>query len=327
MSPSPPTELPPRFLSRLAELFSPDERQQVLRAIHGRSGVGFRVNPLQASPQTALEALACAGLTPRALAQVPDGFVVPASERARLSSSLPATRGEIYIQNPSSMLAALILAPQPGERILDLCAAPGSKTLHMAALMRNRGWISAVEPVKQRYHRLRANIHRHGARIVRCYQRDGMRVWRLVGPTFDRVLVDAPCSSEGRFTLHDPNSYAYWSEKKIRQMARKQKKLLYSGLQCLKPGGRLLYCTCTLAPEENEAVVAAALRVFGDTVTIIPINMDAPSRPALRAWAGQEFPPAVWRHCRRILPDGLWGGFFFCLFEKASSLSVNAQAT
>ncbi len=324
MVPSLPTTLPPRFLHRLARILAPDERQQVLVAMEGETQTAFRVNTLQASTSQVLDELASAGLRPRALDRLPDAFSVPASHRPQLTASPPATRGDIYVQNPSSMLAAIILAPRPGERVLDLCAAPGSKAIHMAALMENRGWISAVEPVRDRYHRLRANAERHGATIVRTYRRDGTRVWRLVGPVFDRVLVDAPCSSEGRFTVHAPHSYAYWSEKKIRQMAGKQKRLLFSGLHCLKPGGRLLYCTCTLAPEENEAVAAAALHTFGNAITILPISREIPGRPALRAWNGREFPPAVWRHARRILPDGLWEGFFFCLFEKLPSPATAA---
>ncbi len=317
MSP-PPAQLPARFLTRLAAMLDPHDRDKVLTAMAGERATAFRINTLLAAQQPVLAELHAHGIFPEPVADIPGCFRIPVGDRRRLTESPSHTAGHIYIQNPASMLAPLVLDPRPGQRVLDLCAAPGSKTLQMAAMMENQGWISAVEPVRERFHRLRANVARHGARIVHTYQRDGTRVWRLVGESFDRVLVDAPCSSEGRFSLCNPDSYAYWSEKKIREMAKKQKRLLYAGLQCVKPGGRLLYCTCTMAPEENEAVVAAILRKFAGAVTIVPIDLAVAAQPGITAWAGRDFPPAV-NECRRILPDDLFEGFFLCLFEKQRS--------
>ncbi len=214
------------------------------------------------------------------------------------------------------MLPPLILAPRPGEKILDLCAAPGSKTLQMAAMMDNEGWISAVEAVKDRFFRMKANIEKNGATIVHTYHRDGIKVWRYVPEEFDRVLLDAPCSSEGQFALAEANSYRYWSERKIAEMNRKQKKLLFSAFQCLKPGGTLVYSTCTMAPEENEGVIDWFVKKFAGKVDILdlPLSHDA-LRPGLISFRGKAYDEAV-RRASRILPDRLMEGFFICLLRK-----------
>jgi 16S rRNA (cytosine1407-C5)-methyltransferase len=109
------------------------------------------------------------------------------------------------------MLAPLALAPRPGETVLDLAAAPGGKTLQLAALMQNSGRLSAVEAVKGRFFRLRANLERGGVTNARTFLMDGRAVGRKCPEMFDRVLLDAPCSSEARFSRLDPRSWAHWS--------------------------------------------------------------------------------------------------------------------
>ena len=156
--------------------------------------------------------------------------VVPNQQRRALTETAACRAGRIYIQNPASMIPPLLLDPQPGEWILDLGAAPGSKTLQMAGMMVNRGKISAVESVRGRFFRLRANLEKHGATLVQTYLKDGIKVWRNCPEQFDRVLLDAACSAEGRFNVNRPSSYGYWSTKKIREMQRKQKRLLFSAL-------------------------------------------------------------------------------------------------
>jgi len=258
------------------------------------------------------------GLQPQPINWLPDAFFVAAGQRRQLTESAACRSGHLYIQNPASMLPPLLLAPRPGEKILDLCAAPGSKTLQMAAMMQNEGWISAVEAVKERFFRLRANVERHGASIVHTYHRDGTKVWRYVPEEFDRVLLDAPCSSEGQFAAGNPDSYRYWSVRKISEMARKQKKLLFSAFHCLKPGGILVYSTCTLAPEENEATINWFVKKFADRIDIldIPAGYEA-LQPGLASLRGKPFDQRV-RKCGRIFPDQLMEGFFVCLMRKRS---------
>ena len=171
------------------------------------------------------------------------------------------------------MVPPILLSPQSEECILDLGAAPGSKTLQLAELMGNQGSIWAVESVRGRFFRLRDNLARYGAENVQTHLADGTRLWRRHPERFDRVLLDAPCSSEGRFRADAPKTYAYWSEKKIAEASRKQRRLCYAAVQCLKPGGVLVYSTCTFAPEENEAIINRVLRQFAGALTVEDIAL------------------------------------------------------
>lgn len=229
-------------------------------------------------------------------------------------------QGRIYRQSLSSMLAAEILDPHPGEKILDLCAAPGSKTTQMAAMMGNEGVIWAVEAIRGRYYKLRSVAQILGAANIRFLCADGRRFrlpGEMNGALFDKVLVDAPCSAESRFHMDDPESYAYWSPRKIKEMVRKQRGLVMAGLRCLKPGGELVYSTCTFAPEENEGVVDWALRKSGDAVVIDPpVAKDKIQRyPCLEEWDKKKFNRQV-EGCWRVLPTKDMEGFFIARFRK-----------
>ncbi len=231
-----------------------------------------------------------------------------------LTQTEAATTGRIYIQNASSFLAVKVLDPQPDEEILDLAAAPGGKTIAIAAAMTNTGRLAAVEPVKQRFFRLKANLERCGVTNVQLYQRDGRGVGRAVPDRFDRVLLDAPCSSESHMRWNDPSSYRHWSLRKVKECQRKQKGLIRSAYQALKPGGVLVYCTCSFAPEENEAVVDYLLKRSSARVTAIPAVVND-WLAGLTEWQGRKFHPSI-GESRRILPRDVWDGFYLCRIEK-----------
>lgn len=285
----------------------------------GERLTAFRINTLKCEPDAVIKSLEEGGFTLSPINWIRHAFTVPVNQRRLLTESGFYERGEIYIQNPASMVPHLVLDPKPDERVLDLAAAPGSKSLQMAAMMDNEGWISAVEVVRERFFRLRRNLEKHGAQNVHTYNKDGSRVWRQVPEQFDKVLLDAPCSSEGRFSLLLPDSYKYWSDKKIKEMARKQKRLLYSAVQCLKPGGELVYSTCTFAPEENEAIVSAMLKKFSDNLIILPIELELPNMlPGNTEWRGRKYYPDM-AQARRLLPTNAMEGFYVCRMKKLAS--------
>lgn len=278
--------------------------------------VGARVNTLLAERESVLHPLREAGLTLHTVPWCPDAFWLPPSQREALLSSKWVQNGLVYVQNLSSMVPPLVLDPRPGEAVLDLCAAPGGKTLHIAAMMCGEGHLVAVEAVRARFFKMRENLQRYGAPFVQTVQAEGEWLWKRWRGRFDAVLLDAPCSSEGRFRMDNPSTYQYWSLKKIGDMVRKQKCLTYSAIQCLKPGGRLVYCTCTFAPEENEGIIAHALKKFGGAIEVLPIPLEVEGMvPALSEWEERIFPAAV-RHARRILPSATMEGFFLCLILK-----------
>lgn len=316
--------LPELFLHRLQQLVPPERYEQCLRTFAEHTAIGARVNTLLADREAVLQALRDAGFHPHSVAWCPDAFWLPPKERASLLASQWVGDHLLYVQNLSSMVPPMVLAPKPGERVLDLCAAPGGKTLHMAAIMRGEGGLVAVEAVRSRFFKLRENLRQHGASFVQTVQAEGEWLWKRWREQFDAVLLDAPCSSEGRFRADDPTTFRYWSLKKIGDMVRKQKSLLYSAIQCLKPGGRLVYSTCTFAPEENEGIIAHALKKFGEGIEVVPIPREVEGMvPALGEWEGRVYPESV-RHAQRILPSPTMEGFFVCMMVKREAVNDTA---
>ena len=278
--------------------------------------VGFRVHTLKGKEAEALEALRGAGLTPEPILARRMAYSVPFEQRAALTHAPLCDSGALYVMNPSSMLAVEALDPQPGEEVLDLASAPGGKSLLIADLMQNQGRLACVEPVKGRFFRLKDNLKRGGVSIAQLYQADGCLVGRKVPARFDRVLLDAPCSSEARVRLSEPESWAHWSPRKVKETSRKQRKLLLSALQSVKVGGRVVYSTCALSPEENEGVVSHALRRFEGEVEVSPHGLKAlPSLSGRVEWPGLRIDPRC-AQALRVSPDGLYDAFFLCVLTR-----------
>ena len=209
-------------------------------------------------------------------------------------------------------MAVMALDPHPNQRILDLCAAPGSKTSQIAMLMQNKGYLKANEPIRQRLYRLKAVLQLTGAQ-AQISSTDGRRLKEHSG-LYDRILVDAPCSCEGRFIINEPKSFAYWSVRKIKEMSHKQKGLLLNASRLLAPGGILVYATCTLAPEENEEVVDWFLRKSDARFELTPIHLEGvKTYPCLTEWQKRTYDSRI-KAAARILPDERMEGFFIAKF-------------
>jgi 16S rRNA (cytosine1407-C5)-methyltransferase len=309
--------LPAEFTQRLQRLLPPETYAKILPTFSLRKSTTFRVNPLKSDAGSLQRELESLGLSIETVDWLPGAFrLLDPGQRRALTESDAFYEGRLYIQNLSSMLAPLILEPRPGEQVLDLAAAPGGKTLMMAGMMENRGWISAVEPVKERFHRLRRNLDSAGAAIVHTYMKDGRGVGRACPAMFDRVLLDAPCSSEAKFSTLNPKSYAYWSLRKVKESQRLQKRLILSAWESLRPGGRLLYSTCSFAPEENEAVVDHLLRK-APGAKLLPIELPIDNHlEGLTRWEKKDYDLSL-RQSRRILPTEEMDGFFLALIEKS----------
>jgi 16S rRNA (cytosine1407-C5)-methyltransferase len=311
--------VPEAFLERLSRILSPPDFEAAARSFSTAKRTAFRANLLVGDEESILSELRSEGIDSRPVPGVPGAMFVETDQRPPLLESRTCSARRIYIQNPSSMIPPLVLGPTRGEEVLDLAAAPGSKTHQMACMMNNEGRITAVESVRSRYYKLRENMQSLGAENVRPFFQDGTVTWRHRPEYFDRVLLDAPCSSEGRFRADEPETTRYWSAKKIRDMSRKQRRLLFSAIHCLKPGGRLVYSTCSFSPEENEVVIQRFLNKFSDSLRVLPIDMEHPgARGGLREWEGRQFSVDM-QHARRVVPDDLMDGFFVCLLEKTAS--------
>jgi len=213
--------------------------------------------------------------------------------------------GHFYIQEATQTAPVRVLDPQPGERVLDLCAAPGGKTVQIATSMRNRGALVANEPNGRRQPALLANINRLGVlhALVTSYRGEAFPMRE----SFDRVLVDAPCSGEGT-VRKDRSVISGARPTTIRRLSRIQERLLVRGYDLLRPGGTLVYSTCTFAPEENEAIVSYL--VGQREAEILPIHLPFDTSPGLTGWQEAEYPKEMAR-CARIYPHHLdsGGGF------------------
>ncbi len=278
-----------------------------MQSFQTQRAIAFRITPAAADPGGVLQSLLDDTLTVTSIAG--GGYVVPAEQRDQLTHHPAVTQGWVYLQNAASQLAAPALDPQPGHAVLDLAAAPGGKTLHLAELMQCRGELAAVEPSRPRFFRMQQVLETClpslGAREthwhLKRYQTDGRGIGAKTPLRFDRVLLDAPCSAEAR--LH-PNETTDWSIRRIKRCAALQAQLLASALAACRPGGVVLYATCTLAPEENEAVVSAALAKAhgGIAVEHIALPDDLVQTPAITMWSGDTYDSQI-QACVRVLPD------------------------
>lgn len=222
------------------------------------------------------------------------------------------TAGVYYVQDPGAMAAAVLLDPQPGEWVLDLAAAPGSKATHMAARMKGEGVLVANEVSRRRTSVLAMNLERMGvtnALVTNAYPDKLAEAWPGL---FDAMLVDAPCSGEGMFS-RDRHALSDWSLKNVQAYAAKQRHILNQSAPLVRPGGRILYSTCTFSPEENEGVIAAFL---GDNPEFE--LLDLPAVPGLNRglpeWIGA---PDELRRTGRFWPHtGPGHGHFYALLRR-----------
>jgi NOL1/NOP2/sun family putative RNA methylase len=270
-----------------------------------------RVNTLKASREQALDWLS--DLEPEPVPWWDLAFKL--SDEGSVGKRLEHFLGLVYVQDAASMVPPLVLGPQPGEHVLDLAAAPGSKTTQIAAMMENSGLLVANDFSRTRVRGLIGNVDRAGCLNVAICRMDGIKLGRAVEGSIDRVLVDAPCTCEG--TIRRSNeALDRWSVAACERFGSLQKGLIVAGFRALKPGGTMVYSTCTIAPEENEEVVAYLLARCHDAETC-EIELEGFSmRDALAEWKGIWFPEQVAR-CRRILPqDNDTEAFFLACIRK-----------
>lgn len=277
-----------------------------------------RINPLVAHPHTTLKAMKDLGWIGTSISWCQDGYSIEHGFEALRDSSLVA-EGKIYIQNEASWLPVVALNPTPHDIVLDVCAAPGGKTSHIAAKMNNQGLLVANDNSRTRLHRLQANMTRLGASAEYTLY-DATRLARTSNQFFDHILLDAPCSGEGLINLTDPKTLDTWSVAHIRRLASLQKRIIHQAWQLLAPGGTLVYSTCTLAPEENEAVVDWLLRRQPNAaVAPIPVAILNPS-PGISSWGEQHFHPSL-QHSIRLIPQRGREAFFACKIIKSHAQS------
>ncbi len=199
----------------------------------------------------------------------PEGFFIDREDRSEaLGRDLLHLVGHFYMQEASSMLPVSLLAPKPEESVLDMSAAPGSKTSQSAALMNNTGVIIGNDVQENRLWTLKTALHRLGVLNVIVTKKVGQWFAKHMTDRFDAVLCDAPCTAQGT-ARKDSDALKYCSLENIKKMSRLQFQLLSAAIHTAKVGGRIVYSTCTLTPEENEGVIWLILNTFGDQVEVL----------------------------------------------------------
>jgi NOL1/NOP2/sun family putative RNA methylase len=302
--------LPKDFIAFLEATFPQPVSEAILKGMGARRFTTLRVNTLRSSAAALMEFFRKRAVKHHRVPWYPDAFILLELRERDVQSWGQYQRGELYMQSLSSMVPALALAPRPGETVLDIAAAPGSKTTQIAALMENRGCIVANELDGVRAQRLAYNVNLQGCTSVEVRVGRGEKLGDASPERFDRVLLDAPCSGEGRFIVHEPNTSRTWSKKNVAESARLQRKLLTSAARALKPGGTLVYSTCTLNLEEDESMVHWALGNLPLAVEKIPLSI-----PGSYAGITRGLDPTI-KSALRIMPDAEREGFFICRMRK-----------
>jgi len=235
----------------------------------------------------------------------------------------PAQAGLYQIQEEASLVPVHLLAPEPGERVLDLCAAPGGKAAQIAMALGNTGTVLANDKDSRRLAAVRDKMKRLGLANLTASVHDAGD-FPLAAGMFDRVLVDAPCSAEG--TNARSGAGYERSEKTFRHwVGGQQRALLRRAVKLTRPGGRLVYSTCSFAPEENEAVVESVLRDLPGEVYPVQVEVGSlPADPGVPVWNGHAYPHEVVENAVRLWPHRSGtGGFFAIALERPANATVH----
>lgn len=226
----------------------------------------------------------------------------------KLSTHPTVLNGEVFLQNAASFLPVLALDPKPGDDILDICAAPGGKTTHIAAITKNRARITANDASRVRFFKMREIFERYGVRAETTLYDGRYLRKQFADQQFDKILLDAPCSGEAAINPNNPKTYVQWSLAKVKRLSRLQEQLIVIAYDLLKPGGTLVYSTCTIAPEENECVVNYLLKRRKAEIVPISVAIDA-ARPGLTEWRGRRLNTEL-SMTLRLLPSELHEAFY-----------------
>jgi NOL1/NOP2/sun family putative RNA methylase len=307
-------KLPVEFIDKMKNIVPQQEWDKFIAAYDEPIWAGLRVNTLKIAVEALCRRISF-DLEP--VPWEPTGFYYDRKERPAKHPYYHA--GLYYIQEPSAMTPAAVLAPKTGERVLDLCAAPGGKTTQLAAAMQGQGVIVANDLGSDRVKVLIKNIELMGIPNAIVTNETPERLARCFPEYFDRVLVDAPCSGEGMFRK-DAGVLSAWTPQSNLLFARTQQQIIASAAEMLRPGGRLVYSTCTFSPAENEELILRFLEEHTD-FTLIDIPKIAGMAPGI-VTMGQSMPDVA-----RLWPHRIKGeGHFVALLEKSMAGPVGQLA-
>lgn len=303
--------LPEEFMNEIYENYSPHVVDNILVGIMSKRYTTLRVNTMKYNIQELMKYFKEVNIKFERVLWYNDALVIKNATEKEIQKLDIYEKGYIYLQSLSSMIPPLVLNPKENEKVLDLTAAPGSKTTQMSAMMNNKGYILANELDKIRCERLKFNVQGQGSKIIEVINGRGEKVGEQYKEVFDKVLLDTPCSGEGRFTTSNVRSYRDWSIKQVKELTKIQKKLFKSAYEALKPGGTMVYSTCTINKDENECILDWAL----DNFDLKIVDIDLKVKDAMLGF-NEEFNNKDIKKAIRILPSKEMEGFFVAKLIK-----------
>lgn len=295
------TSHPAWLVGRWAAAFGAEDAAAFARANNAAAPLAFRVNTLREDASDTLSKLNAAGIEVVPSVVAPGAYRVEGGGGAALRAL--AADGLVYMQDEASQLVAHVLGARAGERVLDVCAAPGSKTTHVAALVNDRARVTAGDLYEHRLRLIQEACARLGVRSVRAVLLDAEDALPFADESFDRVLVDAPCTGTGTLR-HNPEIRWRLAPEDIAELAARQRRILTAASRAVRRGGRLVYSTCSVEREENEAVVADFLQSHEDFKQL-------PAHPAHDQLLTPSGAARTWPHRQDT------DGFFVAAMEKA----------
>ena len=293
------------FLEKtLLSQYNEDIVKKIYDGYKSKRVVTLRINTLKTEISNIKDVLKSNGIDYEELPWSNVALIIKNKTEKELENLEIYQNGEIYLQSLSSMLPPIIMEPKANEDILDMAAAPGGKTTEIAALTENEANITACEMNAIRAERLKYNVEKQGATSVYVMQKDARSIDDFF--SFDRILLDAPCSGSGTLNFDDENTFKYFSPKLVEKSAKAQLALLQKALKILKPGKELVYSTCSILSCENEEIVEKALK--GTNAEIIPIDFEGMEQLPLL--------PVKLAGTVCVCPDKYYEGFFIAKIKK-----------
>ena len=303
------------FISRMASILMLP-KSKIVPLFSQRAISTIRINPLKGNVEEIKKLLLEKDYDLEKVTMVENVYFVRNKDKSEISRTDEYYDGLFYIQNLSSILPSAILNPKEDEKILDMCAAPGSKTTHLAALMNNKGTIVANDSDQKRISSLNNVLKQFGVTNTKVTMEEGEDIGVLKPNEYDKVLLDAPCSGEGLIYMRGQKPLRFWGIDKIKRYSFIQKELIESAFLTLKHGNYMIYCTCTLEPEENEGVITYLLNSYPNArLEEIEIEKKKNITEGITKWSGNTYHPSV-KKSIRILPTREMMGFYIAKIFK-----------
>ena len=296
-------ELPNFLIEDLKKQYSDENVEKILQGYKAKRKLTLRVNTLKTSADNIKETLKKLKIEFEEVAWSNEALVINNSTEKDIEELDIYKNGEIYLQSLSSMLPPIILEPEEGKDILDMAAAPGGKTTQMSALSNNKAHITACEMNNIRIEKLKYNIQKQGASVY-IMQKDSRNLDDFF--SFDQILLDSPCSGSGTLNINDKNLEKNFTPKLVEKSVKSQMALLRKAIKILKPGGTMVYSTCSILEKENEEILKKVLKEI--EAEIIPIEFE-----------GKEYIPCLPVKIDGTLcvsPTEYYEGFFVAKIKK-----------